>query len=270
MNKANTNTKKILGIGAGICALSLAAVSSFALFTDTASVKGATTAGKLAVGITADKMTDGDFSEQLLNTAFAEEVSNLNPADVRTIEYTISSEQSKSLRASDTVVVTISPDADMMTDQNKTIDDLFAEYGKDASAIRLVTGAKADTKQVVTASDGTTTDVTFADSGLTLKDAYVNETKDAIVLVYQGDEVNLDGVGENAEKIPDNNDKTTSDRKYTLYFDETAGNQWQGAKVSISAKVDAVQYANTDGLAGQTIVAETTKTDINGQPVTNG
>ena len=46
MEKANTNNKKkVLGIGAAICALSLAAVSSFALFTDTASVKGTTTAG---------------------------------------------------------------------------------------------------------------------------------------------------------------------------------------------------------------------------------
>lgn len=246
MNKANTNTKKkILGIGAGICALSLAAVSSFALFTDTASTKGATTAGKLAVGITADKMTDaGDFSEQLLNTDFAEEVSNLNPADVRTIEYTISSKQSKSLRASDCLTVTVTPDAKMMADQNKTVDDLFAEF-TDKAAIHLVTGAKDDTKQVVTASDGTTTDVTFEDSGLTLKDAYVTEGKDAIVLVYQGDEVNLDGVGDNAEKIPGNNGKTTSARKYTLYFDETAGNQWQGAQVSIGSTVSAVQYANT-------------------------
>ena len=55
MTKANTNNKKkVLGIGAAICALSLAAVGSFALFTDTVSIKGATNAGKLAIGITAD------------------------------------------------------------------------------------------------------------------------------------------------------------------------------------------------------------------------
>lgn len=264
MNKANTNTKKkILGIGAGICALSLAAVGSFALFTDTASINGATTAGKLAVSITADKMTDaGDFSEQLLNTDFAEEVSNLNPADVRTIEYTISSKQSKSLRASDSLTVTVTPDAKMMADQNKTVDDLFAEF-TDKAAIHLVTGAKDDTKQVVTASDGATTDVTFEDSGLTLKDAYVTEGKDAIVLVYQGDEVNLDGVGDNAEKIPGNNGKTTSDRKYTLYFDETAGNQWQGAQISIGSTVSAVQYANT--AAGDAVL----NVDATGHTVAN-
>ena len=242
-----TNSKKALLSSAFALVLSAAMLigTTFAWFTDTASTKGATTAGKLAVGITADKMTDaGDFSEQLLNTDFAEEVSNLNPADVRTIEYTISSKQSKSLRASDCLTVTVTPDAKMMADQNKTVDDLFAEF-TDKAAIHLVTGAKDDTKQVVTASDGTTTDVTFEDSGLTLKDAYVTEGKDAIVLVYQGDEVNLDGVGDNAEKIPGNNGKTTSARKYTLYFDETAGNQWQGAQVSIGSTVSAVQYANT-------------------------
>ena len=114
MTKANTNSKKkVLGIGAAICALSLAAVSSFALFTDTASVKGATTAGKLAVGITADKMTDaGDFSEQLLNTAFdaANPIDNFNPGDDRTVAYTINNEQSKAAYENDTITLTVTPD----------------------------------------------------------------------------------------------------------------------------------------------------------------
>ena len=114
MTKANTNSKKkVLGIGAAICALSLAAVSSFALFTDTASVKGATTAGKLAVGITADKMTDaGDFSEQLLNTAFdaANPIDNFNPGDDRTVAYTINNEQSKAAYVNDTITLKVTPD----------------------------------------------------------------------------------------------------------------------------------------------------------------
>lgn len=249
MVNANSNSngkKKVVGIAAAVCAGVMAVAGSLALFTDTASIKGETTAGKLAIGITANDMTDaGDFSAQLLNTAFDGDVQNLNPADVRTIEYSIVSEQNKSLRASDTLTVTVTPDAKMMADQHTDIDKLFAEFETDKSAIHLVAGAAGATEQVVTNSNGDKTDVTFADSGLTLKDAYVTEGKDAIVLVYQGDEVNLDGVGENAEKIPGNNNKTSSDRKYFLYFDETAGNQWQGAQVAITAKVDAVQYANT-------------------------
>lgn len=249
MVNANSNSngkKKVVGIVAAACAATMAVAGSLALFTDTASIKGATTAGKLAIGITADKMTEaGDFSEQLKNTKFVDAVQNLNPGDVRTISYSINNAENKAMRANDTLTVTVKPNEAMMTDQEKTVQNLFDEFTTDKSAIHLVTGAKGAPKPVVTASDGTTTDVTFGDTGLTLVDSHLSEDGKSIVLVYQGDEVNLDGVGTNAEKIADNNGKTSSERKYTLYFNEDAGNEWQGAEVSIGSTISAVQYANT-------------------------
>ena len=252
MNTTNTKNKQTaLGIAAAALGTAMLTVGSFALFTDSAAIKGTTTAGKLAVGITANKMTEaGDFSEQLQNGDFVDKtIQNLNPGDVRTVAYTIENKENKAMRANDTLTVTVKPNAAMMTDQSTNIDNLFAEFTEDKSAIHLVRGTKGVNGEVVTNTDEGATDyktaVTFPDTGLSLKDAYVTEAKDAIVLVYQGDEVALDGVGLNKESIEGNADKTTSDRQYTLYFEQTAGNEWQGAEVSIDSKVTAVQYANT-------------------------
>lgn len=241
----NANKKKITGAVALAAAGVMALGGVSMLFTDHADVSGETTAGKLAVKVTGTNLTDGNFTEQLENTVFVDNVQNLNPGDVRTISYSINNAESKAMRANDTLTVTVTPNEAMMTDQEKTVQNLFDEFTTDKSAIHLVTGAKGVPKPVVTASDDTTTDVTFGDTGLTLVDSYVAKDGKNIVLVYQGDEVNLDGVGENAEKIPGNNDKKTSERKYTLYFEKTAGNEWQGAEVSIGSTISAVQYANT-------------------------
>ena len=242
----NANKKKITGAVALAAAGVMALGGVSMLFTDRADVSGKTTAGKLAIGITAKKMTPkGDFSEQLLNTEFVGAVQNLNPGDVRTISYSINNAENKAVRANDTLTVTVTPNGAMVAEQGKTVQNLSDEFTTDKSAIHLVTGAKGDTKHVVTASDGTTTDVTFGDTGLTLVDSYVTKDNKSIVLVYQGDEVNLDGTGTNKENITDNNDKTSSERKYTLYFNEDAGNEWQGAEVSIGSTISAVQYANT-------------------------
>lgn len=242
MNKANTNNKKkVLGIGAAICALSLAAVSSFALFTDTASVKGATTAGKLAIGITADKMTEaGDFSEQLLNTAFdaANPVDNFNPGDDRTVAYTINNEQSKATYVNDTITLKVTPDT---------------AYTADGQAITPENCA-----------------ITFAtaDGSLTEKS---REMKDGVItIVYEGRETVLSGTGANAEVVKEGigntANPTTAARSYELNFNVDADNAWQGAKVEISSKVDAVQYANNHGgLADKTITAESVKTDAAGK-----
>ena len=241
----NANKKKITGAAALAAAGVMALGGVSMLFTDRADISGETTAGKLAVEVTWTSPTDDNFTKQLENTKFVDAVQNLNPGDVRTISYSIENAENKAMRANDTLTVTVTPNEAMMKDQTKTIDDLSGEFA-DKSAIHLVTGAKDDTKQVVTASDSTTTDVTFGDTGLTLVDSYVTEDKKSIVLVYQGDEVNLDGTGTtNAEKITGNNGKTSSERKYTLYFNENAGNEWQGADVSISSTISAVQYANT-------------------------
>lgn len=242
MTKANTNMKKkVLGIGAGICAVAVAAVGSFALFTDTASVKGATTAGKLAIGITADKMTEaGDFSEQLLNTAFdaANPVDNFNPGDDRTVAYTINNEQSKATYVNDTITLKVTPDT---------------AYTADGRAITPENCA-----------------ITFAtaDGSLTEKS---REMKDGVItIVYEGKETVLSGTGANAEVVKEDigntANPTTAARSYELDFDVNADNAWQGAKVEISSKVDAVQYANNHGgLADKTITAESVKTDAAGK-----
>lgn len=240
----NANKKKITGAVALAAAGVMALGGVSMLFTDRADVSGKATAGKLAVEVTGTGLADGDFSAQLKNNDFAtKNIDNLNPGDAVQISYSINNAANKAVRANDTLTVTVKPNGAMMTDQSTNIDNLFAEFTEDKSAIHLVTGAKDDTKQVVTASDGTTTDVTFGDTGLTLVDSYVTEDKKNIVLVYQGDETALDGVGDNAEKLGGN--KSTSDRQYTLYFEKDAGNEWQGAEVSIGSTISAVQYANT-------------------------
>lgn len=241
----NANKKKITGAVALAAAGVMALGGVSMLFTDHADVSGKATAGKLAVEVTGTGLADGDFSAQLKNNDFATKgIDCANPGDTFQISYSINNAANKAVRANDTLTVTVTPNEAMMADQTKTIADLYGEFA-DKSAIHLVTGAKGDTKQVVTASDGTTTDVTFGDTGLTLVDSHPSEDGKSIVLVYQGDEVNLDGVGENAEKIPGNNEKKTSERKYTLYFNKDAGNEWQGAEVSIGSTISAVQYANT-------------------------
>ena len=241
----NANKKKITGAVALAAAGVMALGGVSMLFTDRADVSGKATAGKLAVEVTGTNPTDGDFSAQLKNNDFATKgIDNLNPGDAVQISYSITNAANKAVRANDTLTVTVTPNEAMMADQTKTIADLYGEFA-DKSAIHLVTGAKGGTKPVVTASDGTTTNVTFGDTGLTLVDSYVTEDKKNIVLVYQGDEVSLDGTGTNAEKITGNSDKTSSERKYTLYFEKDAGNEWQGADVSIGSTISAVQYANT-------------------------
>lgn len=240
----NANKKKITGAVALAAAGVMALGGVSMLFTDHADVSGKATAGKLAVEVTGTGLDDGDFSAQLKNNDFAtKDIDNLNPGDAVQISYSINNAANKAVRANDTLTVTVKPNGAMMTDQSTNIDNLFAEFTEDKSAIHLVTGAKDDTKPVVTASGGTTTNVTFGDTGLTLVDSHLSEDGKSIVLVYQGDEVNLDGVGKNAELLGDS--KTSSNRQYTLYFEKDAGNEWQGAEVSIGSTISAVQYANT-------------------------
>ena len=240
----NANKKKITGAVALAAAGVMALGGVSMLFTDHADVSGKATAGKLAVEVTGTGLDDGDFSAQLKNNDFAtKDIDNLNPGDAVQISYSINNAANKAVRVNDTLTVTVKPNGAMMTDQSTNIDNLFAEFTEDKSAIHLVTGARGDTKPVVTASGSTTTNVTFGDTGLTLVDSYVTEDKKNIVLVYQGDETALDGVGDNAEKLGGN--KSTSDRQYTLYFEKDAGNEWQGAEVSIGSTISAVQYANT-------------------------
>lgn len=249
----NANKKKITGAVALAAAGVMALGGVSMLFTDHADVSGKTTAGKLAVEVTGTNLTDGDFTKQLENTEFVDAVQNLNPGDVRTISYSINNAENKAMRANDTLTVTVTPNEAVMTDQETTVSKMFealkAGSFDGSSAIHLVEGKKGVNGEVTTNTDPAAADykttVEFPDTGLTMQDAYLSEDGNSIVLVYQGDEVNLDGTGTNAEKITGNNDKTSSERKYTLYFDEDAGNEWQGADVSIGSTISAVQYANT-------------------------
>lgn len=249
----NANKKKITGAVALAAAGVMALGGVSMLFTDHADVSGETTAGKLAVKVTGTNLTDGDFTKQLENTEFVDAVQNLNPGDVRTISYFIKNAENKAMRANDTLTVTVTPNEAMMADQETTVSKMFealkAGSFDGGSAIHLVEGKKGVNGEVTTNTDPAAADyktiVEFPDTGLTLVDSYVTEDNKNIVLVYQGDEVSLDGTGTNAEKITGNNDKTSSERKYTLYFNEDAGNEWQGADVSIGSTISAVQYANT-------------------------
>lgn len=255
MVNANSNSngkKKVVGIVAAACAATMAVAGSLALFTDTASINGETKAGKLAVKVTGTNLTDGNFNAQLKNNDFATTgIDNLNPGDAVQISYSIENAENKAMRANDTLTVTVKPNEAMMDDQNTTVDEMFkalkAGSFDGGSAIHLVEGEKGVNGEVTTNTDPDAADykttVSFPDTGLTLVDSYVTEDKKNIVLVYQGDEVNLDGVGDNAEKLGDN--KSTSNRQYTLYFNKDAGNEWQGAEVSIGSTISAVQYANT-------------------------
>lgn len=244
----NTNNKKKVTGAVALAAAGVMALGGVSmLFTDHADVSGKATAGKLAVEVTGTNLTDGDFSAQLKNNDFATKgIDNLNPGDAVQISYSIENAENKAMRANDTLTVTVTPDEAMMADQTKTIADLYGEFA-DKSAVHLVTGEKGVGTTVITNTDPDAADykttVAFPDTGLKLVDSYVTEDNKNIVLVYQGDEVNLDGVGDNAELLGDS--KTSSDRQYTLYFDETAGNEWQGSKVSIGSTITAVQYANT-------------------------
>lgn len=290
----NANKKKITGAVALAAAGVMALGGVSMLFTDHADVSGETTAGKLAVKVTGTNLTDGDFTKQLENTEFVDAVQNLNPGDVRTISYFIENAENKAMRANDTLTVTVTPNEAMMADQETTVSKMFealkAGSFNGGSAIHLVEGEKGVNGEVTTntdpdAADGKTT-VEFPDTGLTLVDSHLSEDSKSIVLVYQGDEVNLDGTGTtNAEKITGNDGKTSSERKYTLYFNENAGNEWQGADVSIGSTISAVQYANTAAgdatlnveagkqvtdNAGKTkivIAQEGVKTDEHGNPI---
>lgn len=241
----NTNNKKKVTGAVALAAAGIMALGGVSmLFTDHADVSGKATAGKLAVKVTGTNLTDGDFSKQLQNNDFATKgIDNLNPGDAVKISYSIENAENKAMRANDTLTVTVTPDEAMTADQKTDVAKMF-EAG---SAIHLVEGAKGVDTTVITNTDPDAADykttVSFPDTGLTLVDSYVAEDGKNIVLVYQGDEVNLDGVGDNAELLGDS--KTSSDRQYTLYFDETAGNEWQGSKVSIGSTITAVQYANT-------------------------
>ena len=242
----NANKKKITGAVALAAAGVMALGGGSMLFPDHADVSGKTTAGKLAVEVTGTGLADGDFSAQLKNNDFATKgIDCANPGDTFQISYSINNAANKAVRANDTLTVTVTPDEAMMADQTKTINDLYGEFA-DKSAVHLVTGEKGVDTTVITNTDPDAADykttVAFPDTGLKLVDSYVAEGKN-IVLVYQGDEVALDGVGDNAELLGDS--KTSSDRQYTLYFDENAGNEWQGTKVSIGSTISAVQYANT-------------------------
>lgn len=284
----NTNNKKKVTGAVALAAAGVMALGGVSmLFTDHADVSGKATAGKLAVEVTGTGLADGDFSAQLKNNDFATKgIDCANPGDTFQISYSINNAANKAVRANDTLTVTVTPDKAMMDDQTKTIADLYGEFA-DKSAVHLVTGEKGVDATVITNTDPDAADykttVAFPDTGLKLVDSYVTEDNKNIVLVYQGDEVNLDGVGDNAELLGDS--KTSSDRQYTLYFDEGAGNEWQGAKVTIGSTISAVQYANTSkgdatlnveagkqvtDNAGKTkivIAQEGVKTDEHGNPI---
>lgn len=241
MVNANSNSngkKKVVGIVAAVCAATMAVAGSLALFTDTASVSGTTKAGNVSIGISsAASLENGDFSEQLKNTSdkFTTAVQNMNPGDSRNLTFDLNNTGDKAIRTNDEMTLTVTPN------------DAYKGEG----------GAAPNIDSVPITIDGMNLNKarsTFdADSG-------------KYVLVYTGAETVLSGGSGDGrrDEIVKEYPATSATRNYTLKFDETAGNYYQNADIKLDVKVDAVQYANTDGLTGQTITAESVKTDAAG------
>ena len=224
----NSNKKKFLGIGAAICALSLAAVSSFALFTDTASISGATKAGNVSIGIDAT-----DINTQLLN---------FNPGDSRDLTYTLENTGNKSIYVSDTITLTVTPND--------------AYKGKD--------GKKTDSKDLPIKLVGIGNTNTSAQiSG----DSKINDDGSYTITYHPTDKTNalgeLSGTGLLKEVLADHTE-TSLVRNCQLTFDKSAGNFYQNCDVKVDVKVNAVQHANSDGIAVDGYKSEIVVTDASG------
>ena len=212
----NSNKKKFLGIGAAICALSLAAVSSFALFTDTASISGATKAGNLSIGIDAT-----DIDTQLTNKEF--NVKNFNPGDTEDMTYTIKNTGNKAEYVMDTVTLTVTPSPSYKNEAGKVTD---------TSKLPIQIKGNKDTAAV------------------TVDEITVNEDG-SYTIVYHGSNKDntkgeLSGTGTFAEVLADHTEFSLV-RNYQLTFDKSAGNFYQDCDVQVGVKVDAVQHANNTG-----------------------
>lgn len=231
----NSNKKKFLGIAAAICALSLAAVSSFALFTDTASISGATKAGNVSIGIDAT-----DINTQLLNKDF--NVNNFNPGDSRDLTYTLENTGNKAIYVRDTITLTVTPND--------------AYKGED--------GKKTDLKDLPIKIVGIGNTNTSAQiSG----DSKINEDGSYTITYHPADKTNaqgeLSGTGLLKEVLADHTE-TSLVRNYQLTFDKSAGNFYQNCDVKVDVKVNAVQHANSDGIAVDGYKPESVVTDASG------
>ena len=222
----NSNKKKFLGIGAAICALSLAAVSSFALFTDTASISGATKAGNVSIGIDAT-----DFS-----------VNNFNPGDSRDLTYTLENTGNKSIYVSDTITLTVTPNNAYKGENGKKTDS------KDLP-IKLVGIGNTNTSAQI--------------SG----DSKINDDGSYTITYHPTDKTNalgeLSGTGLLKEVLADHTE-TSLVRNCQLTFDKSAGNFYQNCDVKVDVKVNAVQHANSDGIAVDGYKSEIVVTDTSG------
>lgn len=250
------NMRKRATAAVGVATAAALMVGSLAFFTDRVSLTGNTAAGKLAIGITSATIDEnGNFSKQLENTQFSN-VQNLNPGDYREISYTINNLQNKAVRVNDLLTVTVTPDPAMMVDGDSTntvqkMAESLKSGEKVQGFIHLVEGTQGSTKQIVTDTAGTEHAVDFSNGELALVDSYVTADNKSIVLVYQGSEVDLSGKGDNSEVLANeqgtwfNETLTDAPRSYTLYFESTANNTWQGATVKVDAQIDAIQRANS-------------------------
>lgn len=231
----NSNKKKFLGIAAAICALSLAAVSSFALFTDTASISGATKAGNVSIGIDAT-----DINTQLLNKDFS--VNNFNPGDSRDLTYTLENTGNKSIYVSDTITLTVTPNDAYKGEDGKKTDS------KDLP-IKLVGIGNTNTSAQI--------------SG----DSKINDDGSYTITYHPTDKTNalgeLSGTGLLKEVLADHTE-TSLVRNCQLTFDKSAGNFYQNCDVKVDVKVNAVQHANSDGIAVDGYKSESVVTDASG------
>jgi len=209
---------RVSKILAAACVFALL-VGSFAFFTDRAEISGTAKTGELALGIEANAI-----SEQLLqaNGVGGAKIDNWNPGDNVNFSYTVENDASKALRAQETITLTVTS-----TDG------------------RVITAAQvADAKLTIKGAGGADLTTAIAPSVKAITGGYE--------LTYIMPEFTLSG----SEESIAGSVATTKAVTYSLDFDATALNNYQGANISIVVHVDAIQALNTESITGATAVKD--------------
>lgn len=195
-----------------LCLVLSLVIGSFAFFTDRAEISGSATTGELAVGI---EVSD-DISTQLLqaNGVGGVVINNWNPGDNVNFSYTVENDANKALRAQETITLKVTS-----TDG------------------RVIEAATVDAaKLTIKGEDGAVLTTAVPTSVAPVTGGYE--------LTYIMPEFTLSGTGTNAEEVAGSED-TTKTVTYSLDFDKSALNNYQGAEISILVHVDAIQALNT-------------------------
>lgn len=220
MTSASQNkfSKRFSGKAAGATALAGALIlaGSMAYFTDRAEVESAATAGTV----------------DLTLTESWQDIANFNPGDQADFSYTISNDGNKSIDVRETIVLTSS------VPMNASDQAEFELY------------RAADVEQQ---ANGTYAPKEGAEPITTGANRVVSADNQTIKYVI--DEYTLNGTGTAAEEESGVN-ATEQNSDYVLVFGGNAGNEFQGAEVSVNLLAEAKQHRNTDADTWVTVATE--------------